>query len=129
MTAVRWILAVPAAFVASVVMGFAASFVVSLFGGATWYTLLLSGAGSAWAFFSVSFRVAPRVTPQFKWLVVVLVGSFGAMSAIGSLTSEEPIGFITGGTMLVLAIAYAKTTPAELQLEVGPSPEVYDRSA
>ena len=114
----RWIFCLPLGFVASLLVGAAAAWCTQFLGGNTWYVLMLSGAGSAWAFFFVSMRVAPIATPTLKWVIVAIVSVLGAMAALGPIMANtEPIRFITGVTMVVVAVIYARMSPDAIRAD------------
>ena len=107
--AVRWFAFIPVAFVASVLAGAALSYLGSLMGGSTWYIWLVSGAASAAAFFATAFAIAPQSTEAVKWSSVVVVGTLGALSAVGALVAgREPTSSLAGLTMVGFAVYVAR---------------------
>lgn len=64
----RWTGFLPIGFLASLVAGVAGYYLVSLFGGASWYTCLVSGGASGADFIAAAFSIAPRVSTPVKWI-------------------------------------------------------------
>lgn len=119
MRTVRWIVCIPAGFLASVILGAAASWITDAFGGAGWYIWLVSGAASAFAFFWIAFHVAPARTSALKWAVVVIVGLLGLMAAVGPLlVQREPARAFAGVAMIFMAIAYARVSVAQVEADI-----------
>lgn len=116
---IRWVLFLPLAFAASIFAGFIASSAGELFGGSSWYVWLLSGAGSAWAFFATAFRIAPERNRAVKWMSVIVVGTAGTLSAIGVIASGADIVRSTAGIVMAgFAVYYALRPVALIQSEV-----------
>ena len=55
MNVLRWVFFLPAGFVSSVLSGYLATTVTELFGGASWYSWMLSGAVSGVVFIQIGF--------------------------------------------------------------------------
>ena len=114
----RWIHCLPLGFIASRLVGAAATWCTQFLGGSTWYVRMLNGAGSAWAFFFVSMRVAPAATSTLRWVTVANVSVLGAMVALGPIMANTgPIRFITGVTMVVIAVGYAQMSPDAIRAD------------
>lgn len=119
MRTVRLILCIPAGFLASVILGAAASWITDAFGGASWYIWMVSGAASAFAFFWIAFHVAPARTSGLKWTVVAIVGLFGLMAALGPLLAQrEPARAFAGVAMMFMAITYARMSVAQVEGDI-----------
>ena len=110
MRTLRWILAIPAGFVASWLVGGVAGWASEFLGGSSWYVWMMSGAFSAVAFFATAFRVAPARDKRLSWLLVALVGLLGTMSALGALVGKDPISALAGLTMVLFAFYQGKET-------------------
>lgn len=118
--AIRWLLWLPLAIAASAAASGAAASFSEFSGGSAWYVWLVSGAVSAWAFFYVALRVAPATSALVKWTSVFVVGAIGLMAALGELMkATEPIRALQGGTMLFLAVCYARLPTSAVKAEVG----------
>lgn len=77
----------PLALLASIVAGAGANALIGSFGDSNWYSWLVGGCASAWAFFFVAFRVAPSPTPLVKWTCVSVCSLVGLLAALGPLMS------------------------------------------
>jgi len=119
MRTLRWIVCIPAGFLASLILGALAQTVGSAFGGAGWYVWLIGGAASAFAFFGVAFRVAPSRSPALKWALVAVVGGLGLMAAVGPLLAwREPVRAFAGFAMVFMAVSYAKMSVAQIEADI-----------
>lgn len=119
MRVIRWILCIPAGFVASVILGALAQMLGTAFGGANWYVWMVGGAASGVAFFWVAFRVAPERTAALKWTVVAIVGLLGLMATLGPLmTRRNTARAFAGVAMVVLATSYARKSVDEVHADL-----------
>jgi Na+-translocating ferredoxin:NAD+ oxidoreductase RnfD subunit len=108
MRVIRWIACIPLGLIASVLLGTFASVMTEFFGGSAWYVWLVSGAASGYAFFIVTYRVAPAETNALKWIAVFILAVLGAISAIGPfLAGTDRIRSLTGFAMILMAIVGA----------------------
>jgi uncharacterized membrane protein YfcA len=109
MRTLRWVLALPAGFLASLFAGFAGTWIGNFIGSSSWYTWVISGGLSAMAFFGAAYRVAPAREKRLTWILVGIVGLFGAVSALGALmASTDRFSALAGLTMIVVASYEAK---------------------
>ena len=115
----RWIICIPAAFVGSILLGAIATDVVNAFGVVNWYAWFVSGAASAFAFFWISFRIAPARPPILKWAVVLIIAALGLMAAIGPvIVDKEPMRAFAGVAMLFMAVAYSRMRVSEIEADL-----------
>ncbi|SRR6266496_90588 len=119
MTALRWITFLPLAFVASVLIGAAASWFSGILHGSEWYVWLISGVASGWVFFFVALHVAPTASDFVKWACVLIVGILGLVAALGPLMSgRERISSLAGVAMLGMAVYYARLPVDAIKADV-----------
>jgi hypothetical protein len=119
MSAVRWVLWLPLALLASMVAGAAGTWFAEFHEGSPWFVWTTSGAVSAWAYFSVAFRVAPTRSSFVKWISVLVLGAIGVMAALGPLMKgTEPVRSLTGAVMAVFAIYYARLPVSDIKTEM-----------
>lgn len=115
LTAIRWFLYLPTAFLASLIAGFLGNTIMSVAGGDIWYVWMVSGAASAAAFCSTAFYVAPYVNAFTKWSTVVILALIGVLSAAGSLIGgEQKASSFAGIAMVVFAVWAAKEPISKL---------------
>lgn len=106
--ALRWILFLPLGFVASIIAGMIYSILPTLFGGDTWYSLMVLGAIYSGVFVGVASAISPQMESKSKmtttdWMILVTVSLLGVLSIVGGvLRSEELVYSITGVTMIIL---------------------------
>jgi type IV secretory pathway TrbD component len=119
MRVLRWVICIPAGFLASLLLGAVVLTVANAVGGANWYVWMASGTVSAVAFFAVSLWLAPARTPALKWALVSIVAVLGAMALLGPiLVRHEPIRAIAGVAMVFVAVAYSRMSVAQLQADI-----------
>ncbi len=118
MNGIRWLAWLPLALAASIAAGAAGTWYSEFHEGSPWYVWTVSGAASGWAFLYVALRVAPNPSAAVKWIAVVVLGSIGIVSALGSLLGTEPVRALTGAVMAVFAIYYARLPIAAIRAEV-----------
>lgn len=116
LTTIRWILYLPAAFIASMIAGLLGNLIASMFGGADWYVWVVSGAASAGSFLFVAFYIAPYANAFTKWSTISVVAALGALSATGSLLGDgQKVASFAGLTMLMFSVWAAKQPIRELK--------------
>ena len=80
---------------------------------------MTSGVFSAFAFFWVTFRVAPARTPALNWAVIIIVGVLGLMAAAGPLmVNRAPIRALAGLAMVGIAVAYARKPVSKVEADL-----------
>ncbi|WKW12833.1 hypothetical protein Strain138_002143 [Pseudogemmatithrix spongiicola] len=115
MTVLRWIAFAPLALALSLAAGGLTAFVSELFaGGPNWYTWLVSGAVTGGVCCYVAFRVAPTANSLVKWVTVGFVGLVGAVATIRPIFDGDVLRALQGIGMLVMAVTYARQSPASL---------------
>ena len=117
MTIVRWLLFIPAAFVVAVIVGALMNFVSQIF-FPEWISWCISGAFSGAGFMLTGFKVAPRITRTVKWILILIVGVIGLMSAIGSLIGENKTAVLAGAIMVVIAVSFIGKSIDEISADV-----------
>ena len=104
MNVLRWVFFLPAGFVSSVLSGYLATTVTELFGGASWYSWMLSGAVSGVVFILVALAIAPKDHPVAKWVVFSVVVLLGVASALGPiLVGKDMVRSLAGVAMAIAA--------------------------
>lgn len=110
----------PLALLASIVAGGGANALIGSFGVSNWYSWLVGGCASAWAFFFVAFRVAPSPTPPAKWTCVAVCSLVGLLAALGPLMSgRQPVSALSGAAMLLIAFSFARRPVEAVLREIG----------
>jgi uncharacterized BrkB/YihY/UPF0761 family membrane protein len=114
MRSLRYVFALVAGFLASLLAGVLGYSAQEFMGRGTWFAWAVSGAASAVAFFALTYKLAPARPPALKWTLVATVASLGLISALGSLLAgREPVSALAGVAMIACAAAYAREgTPA-----------------
>jgi hypothetical protein len=116
-TVLRWLLFLPAAFVASVIGGF-----LGTLGGARFSEFIgftTSGAFSAFAFVMTGMTVAPKRTRTVKWVLIIISALLGIVSAVGSWLGEDRLKMAIGISMVLSSFIFAAVPHDEV---VRPSP-------
>ena len=103
MNVIRWVIFIPAAFVASVLTGTAGTYIAEHLYSWKWLIWVVSGSFSAGAFIVVGIKTAPRITSAVKWSLFGLLLGLGAVSTIGSLIGDEPVRAFAGIAMMFIA--------------------------
>ena len=105
MNIIRWVFFIPAAFIASIIVGAGGTYIAEHFYSWQWLIWVVSGSFSAGAFILVGVRVAPRMTGIVKWSLIGLLLGLGSSSAIGSLIGNEPVKAFAGIAMTLIGLA------------------------
>lgn len=111
----RWILAIPLGFVASVLAGVAGGWFAHFYGQPTWWVHLISGVASGVSFFWVAYRVAPAANTRLKWILVCVVGILGVLSFAGPIIARKQwFQSLEGLGMMLMAVVYSRQSKSEL---------------
>ena len=110
--AIRWLLFIPAAFVASVL----ASVLKNLAGSqiSEFIGFALSGVMAAIGFIIAGLWVAPRRGTLAKWTLIAISSVLGLLSAAGSTFGDDKLKVTTGICMVIASLALAKASPDEI---------------
>jgi hypothetical protein len=114
MRVIRWILFIPAAFVASVIIGALAKWVTDGFFGLEWLGWSTGGGFSAAAFIFIGIKVAPRKSNVVKWVLIVITLLLGLLSAFGAFIGDNPISSLAGIAMVLLGAGFARMDVSEI---------------
>lgn len=114
MRKIRWILFLPAAFLASLIAGAVGNYATSIVSHSAWFVWAVSGAFSGAAFLWAGSKVSPSSRPSFtKWSLVSVLAVLGAMSLAGGLLVGTDIGSGWAGAVMVVAALAAARVPAD----------------
>ena len=114
MSVIRWILFIPTAFVASVIIGALANKVAGSFIGLEWLGWTTSGGFSAAAFVFIGIKVAPGKSNGVKWVLIVITMLSGFLSAIGAFISDNPISSLAGIAMVLVGAGFTRMDVSEI---------------
>ncbi|MDO9541004.1 MAG: hypothetical protein Q7J98_01605 [Kiritimatiellia bacterium] len=113
MTALRWVLFVPAGILAGVLAG--TLFRMGSFIFPDIVKFIMCGAGSAAGMVMAGLYVAPKKCPAVKWTMIVLAVILGALSALGSiLGAGDKLEAVIGISMVVVALAFSAMPAHEI---------------
>ena len=112
----RWIAFLPAAVIVGLIGGKLGDILgVLIFHGKTWSSCLFSGFLAAGFFILAGWKVAPLCNAVVKWILIALCLTFGVMSIIGGLLSNEPVSAFAGFGTILAALAFFAMRPQTVQ--------------
>ena len=111
----RWLLFVPAGFIAAVVASVLGTVAGNQFSEFIGFST--SGALGAAAFIMVGMWVAPRKNNAVKWTLISVSTVFGILSAVGSMLGDDKLKVATGVSMAVISLGFAKLSPDEIRTD------------
>ena len=116
MRILRWIAFLPAAAIVGLIGGKLGDILgVLVFHGKTWSACLFSGFLATGFFILTGLKVAPLRNAVVKWILIALCLTFGVMSIIGGLLSNEPVSAFAGFGMILAALAFFAIRPQTVQ--------------
>jgi hypothetical protein len=107
----RWIVFLPAAFVASCIAG-----ILMKWGGqfySEFMGFVLSGAFSGGAFICVGLYVAPVRNNLVKWILIIISLLFGITATAGSAYSDDKLKMAIGISMVLFSLVFT-VLPADI---------------
>lgn len=112
MLILRWIAFLPAAAIVGLMGGKLGDILgVLVSHGKSWFGCLFSGLLTTACFILVGLKVAPLRNAVVKWILIALCLTFGVMSIIGGLLSNEPVSAFAGLGMILAALAFFAMRP------------------
>jgi hypothetical protein len=106
MTILRWVLFIPAALVAGMLVSAISRFVAgALFPDIVEF--IACGAFGAAAMIMVGLRVAPKRTVPVKWTLITITALLGALAAVGSLLGPDKLQAAIGISTLLVALGFS----------------------
>lgn len=109
MTALRWILFIPAA----VIVATLASAIVRFVAGLLFPEIvefIACGAVGAVAMITVGLRVAPRQSAAVKWILIAITAGLGALAAVGSLLGADKLQAAIGVATFLVALGFSSVS-------------------
>lgn len=102
MVIARWILFLPAGFVAAFIAGPLFKLWPEIAGWPAWLMWFIDGLASGIAFALAGAVVAPKRTPAVKWVLLSLIIILGSLSALASLTVIKEKAHVFLGIAMIL---------------------------
>jgi len=121
LTILRWIAFLPAAFVASILVGTGFYWVGTFFG--EFYSYVMCGAGGAGAFIAVGLFVSPKRNNAVKWTLIVLSVLIGVLGAVAvALGDDDKLKMAEGISMAIFSLVFAYMPADEVAklVRIGP---------
>jgi len=113
MSAIRWILFLPAAVLGSLIASYL--FRMGAFMFPEIIRLFACGSGGAVGMVVCGLYVAPRKTRAVKWILIVLAALLGFLSVLGSLLGKgDKLEAAIGIAMVLTAFAFIRVKPDEI---------------
>ena len=113
LSCLRWIVFLPAAFLAAGLAGLLMKFVGGFF-ISEYIGLTLSGASSGIVFICVGLYVAPKRNDLIKWLLTAIFALCGIAATIGSALGDDKLRMAVGISMLVCSVVLALVPANEI---------------